>query len=574
MGNVAELIIDTLAHVGVQRIYGLPGDSLNGITDAIRKNKKIQWVPVRNEETGAFAAAAEAYLTGSLVVCVGSSGPGNLHLINGLYDCYRTRVPVLAIAAHLPTPEVGSNYFQETRPERIFEGCTHYCEVISSPDQLPRMLDTAIQTALSLRTVSMLIIAGDTAFKPAATVRSKPPMRVSRPVIRPSEKHLDEVAAVLNRSEKVTILGGAGCAGAHKELIQIADQLKAPIVHTMRGKEWIEYDNPFDVGMTGLLGVASGYHAMMNCDTLLILGADLPYRQFYPEKATLIQVDIRQENLGRRCPVDYGLVGEVKETLPLLKAKLNQNKESKFLDAAIKHYQKTRQGLDDLATGTPGKKPIHPQYVAKLMSELADPDAIFTCDVGTPTIWAARYFKMNGKRSLLGSFSHGSMASAIPHAIGAQMTFPKRQVVTLSGDGGLAMLMGELLTLRQLKAPIKIVVLNNSSYGFIELEMKAVGILEFATGLDNPSFAKVAEAIGFLGIRVEDPGDLKGALQKAFAYEGPALVEVIVNRRELSMPPKISFEQATGFNLWMLKAVLNGRGDEIVELVRTNLLRD
>ena len=573
MGNIAGLIIDTLIAAGVKRVYGVPGDSLNGITEEIRKHPEIQWVGVRHEEAAAFAAGADAALTGSLTVCVGSCGPGNLHLINGLYDCYRSRVPVLAIAAHIPTSEIGSNYFQETRPERIFEGCTQYCQVVSSPEQMPRMLDIAIQTSLSLKTVSMLIISGDVALKPAVASHSKPPMKVSGLMIRPCGKSIDEVVKVLNRSEKVTILAGTGCTGSHQELMEIADQLKAPIVHTMRGKSAVEYDNPFDVGMTGLLGFSSGYHAMMDCDTLLILGADFPYRQFFPEKATIIQVDSRQENLGRRCFVDYGLAGDVKETLSVLKEKLEPKRNRKFLDAALAHYKDARKGLDDLAAGTPGKKPIHPQYVARLVSELASSDAVFSCDVGTPTIWAARYLKMNGKRALLGSFNHGSMANALPQAIGAQMAFPNRQVISLSGDGGLSMLMGELLTLRQVKAPVKVIVFHNAAYGFVELEMKAAGILEFATGLENPSFAKLAEAVGFFGIRVENPEDLKGALQKAFDYKGPALVEVMISRQELSMPPKVDFKQVVGFNLWMARAVLNGRGDEIVELLRTNLFR-
>jgi pyruvate dehydrogenase (quinone) len=573
MSNIAEFMIDRLVAAGVKRIYGLCGDSLNGFTDCIRKRKDIEWIPVRHEETAAFAAGAEAHLTGSLVVCAGSCGPGNLHLINGLYDCFRNRVPVLAIAAQIPTAEIGGNYFQETHPERIFRDCTTFCERINSPDQLPHILEIAIQTAISLSTVSMIVISGDVAMSPAPSIDAKPFARVHPSSIRPSDKTLEEIAELLNDSNKIAIFGGAGCAGAHPELIELASNLKAPIIHTLRGKEYIEYDNPFDIGMTGLLGFASGYHAMKNCDVLLILGADFPYRQFYPDKATIIQVDRRSENIGRRTRVDFGLTGDVKETLVALIPKLREKKERKFLDAALENYKSARVGLDECAIGIPGKQPIHPQYVAKILDELADPDAVFACDVGTPTIWAARYLKMNGKRSLLGSFNHGSMANALPQAIGAQMAFPKRQVITLSGDGGFTMLMGELLALRQLKAPVKIVIFNNGAYGFVELEMKAVGLLSFATDMNNPNFAKMAESAGIFGVRVENPEDLESSLKKAFAHDGPAVIDVLVNRFELSMPPKTTLKDVLGFNLWMAKAILSGRGSEVIELAKTNLFR-
>ena len=378
---------------------------------------------------------------------------------------------------------------------------------------------------------------------------------------------------MLNDSRKVTILGGAGCAGAHDELVAVAGRLQAPIVHALRGKEFIEYDNPYDVGMTGLLGFSSGYHAMMNCDTLLMLGTDFPYQQFYPEQATVIQVDLRGEQIGRRTKVDLGLVGDVQATLQALLPHLERKTDSTHLDAALEHYQTARQGLDDLATGEPGRTPIHPQYVARMIDEVAAPDAIFSCDVGTPTIWAARYLTMNGKRRLLGSFSHGSMANALPQAIGAQVSHPGRQVVTLSGDGGMAMLLGDLLTLRQLHLPVKLVVFNNSSLGFIELEMKAAGILEFATDLVNPDFAKLAEAAGVLGLRAETPEQVRPMLTEAFQHDGPALVEVVVNRQELAMPPTIKVDQMMGFSLYLIKAVLDGRGTKILDLAKTNLFR-
>jgi len=571
--KVSDLVVDTFAAAGVKRIYGLPGDSLNGITDSLRRQRQIQWIHVRHEETAAFAAGAEAHLTQELAVCAGSCGPGNLHLINGLYDCHRSRVPVLAIAAQIPSNEIGSGYFQETRPEHLFAQCSHYCELVSQPEQMPRVLEIAMQTALSRRGVAVVAIPGDVALRDAVEQEPRLHFPPPAPTVCPSDEEIAGLAGVLNQAKKITILGGAGCAGAHAELIELAAKLKAPIVHAMRGKEFIEHGNPFDVGMTGLLGFSSGYHAMMNCDLLLMIGTDFPYQQFYPKDATVVQIDIRGEQLGRRTKVDYGFVGDTKATLRALLPRLGHKEDDKHLKAALEHYRKARQGLDELATDGSGKKPIHPQYVVRVLDELAAEDAIFSCDVGTPTIWAARYLTMNGKRRLLGSFNHGSMANALPQAIGAQVSHPGRQVVTLSGDGGLAMLMGDLLSLRQLQAPVKIIVFKNDSLAFVELEMKAAGILEFGTDLQNPYFAKMAEGAGLLGLTAETPDQVRPMIAQALRHDGPALVEVIVSRQELSMPPTPSIEQMKGFSLFTLKAVLSGRGDEVVDLAKINLFR-
>jgi pyruvate dehydrogenase (quinone) len=571
--NVADLLVEVLVEAGVQRIHGVSGDSLNGITDSIRRRKEIQWVHARHEETAAFAAGAEAHLTGRLAVCAGSCGPGNLHLINGLYDCHRNRVPVLAIAAQIPSAEIGSGYFQETHPEHLFAQCSHYCELISQPEQMPRVLEIAIQTAISRRGVAVIAIPGDVALRDAVEQASRLHFAEPKPVVCPSDYELDLLANVLIQSNKITILAGAGCAGAHDELIELAGKLQAPIVHAMRGKEFIEYDNPFDVGMTGLLGFSSGYYAMMNCQTLLMIGTDFPYQQFFPRDATIVQIDLRGEQLGRRSKVDFGFVGDTKATLRALLPKLVQNQKEAHLKESLEQYRKARKGLDDLATADSGRMPIHPQYVARMLDQLAAEDAIFTCDVGTPTIWAARYLTMNGKRRILGSFTHGSMANALPQAIGAQVSHPGRQVISMSGDGGFAMLMGDLLTLRQHDLPVKIVVFKNESLAFVELEMKAAGILEFGTDLHNPDFAKIAVGAGLLGLRAKTPDQVEPALAEAFKYDGPALIEIPVSRQELSMPPTITFEQAKGFTLFMMKAVLNGRGDEIIDLARVNLLR-
>jgi pyruvate dehydrogenase (quinone) len=571
VAKVAEVLVQTLVNAGVRRIYGVAGDSLNGMTETIRKSNQIEWLHVRHEEVAAFAAGAEAHLTNEIAVCAGSCGPGNLHLINGLFDCHRSRVPVLAIAAQVPSPEIGSGYFQETHPEQLFKDCSHYCELVSQPEQMPRILAIAMRTAIAKRGVAVVVIPGDIALRPCPLPAASLGIMESSSVVRPSQNELQNAADILNDAKKVTILGGAGCEGAHEELIVVAQRLKAPIVHAMRGKEFIEYDNPFDVGMTGLLGYSSGYHAMMSCDALLMLGTDFPYQQFYPKNAKIIQVDVRGEQIGRRAPVDLGLIGKVNDTLQALVPLLEDKNDTSYLDKCLSNYQQARQGLDDLAVGEPGRTPIHPQYVAKLIDELASEDAVFTCDVGTPTVWAARYLQMNGRRRLLGSLIHGSMANALPQAIGAQAAYPGRQVISLSGDGGLAMLLGDILTLKQLNLPVKLVVFNNSSLGFVELEMKAAGLIDYGTELVNPNFAKLARSADILGIRVETPEDLRPALERAFVYEGPALVEVIVSRQELSMPPTITAKQALGFSLYMLRAVMNGRGDEVIDLAKTNL---
>ena len=571
--RIAELFVEVLAAAGVERIYGVAGDSLNGITDSVRRRNGIEWVGVRHEETAAFAAGAEAALTGKLAVCAGSCGPGNLHLINGLYDAHRSRVPVLAIAAQIPSQEIGSGYFQETHPEHLFKECSHFCELVSSPTQMPRTLEIAIQTALAKRGVAVVVLPGDIALLNAENDDRRVNFTFSQPYIVPRQEELDQLAAELNRATRVTILAGAGCAGAHDELIQLAVKLQAPIVHAMRGKEFIEYDNPHDVGMTGLLGFSSGYHAMMNCDALLMLGTDFPYQQFYPKNARILQVDLREEQLGRRSHLDLGLVGGIAETLPALLPRIAQKTDRSYLDACLSHYRDARKGLDDLATGKRGQRPIHPQYLAKILDQIAADDAIFTVDVGTPVIWAARYLTMNGHRRLLGSFNHGSMANALPQAIGAQISHPHRQVVALSGDGGFSMLMGDLLSLRQLNLPVKIVVFNNGSLGFVELEMKATGFVNHGTDLVNPDLAGIAKGAGVLGLHVDDPEQIRPALQEAFAHNGPALVDVAVNRQELAMPPSLKLDQIVDFNLYLIRAILNGRGDEIIDLARTNLFR-
>jgi pyruvate dehydrogenase (quinone) len=574
--KVADQIAETLAAVGVERIYGVVGDSLNGITDSLRRQAKISWMHMRNEEAGAFAAGAEAHLTGRLAVCAGSCGPGNLHLINGLFDCHRNRVPVLAIAAHIPSPEIGSGYFQETQPEILFRECSHYCQLISSPAQMPRVLEEAVRAAVGQRGVAVIVISGDTALKEAAEA---PAPRVGGllpgpSIVLPARSELRRLAALLNASRRVTLLCGSGCAGAHEALLALGAKLKSPMVHALRGKEHVEWGNPYDVGMTGLIGFSSGYYAMKECDSLLMLGTDFPYRQFYPESGVHIaQIDIRPQNLGRRAPIELGLVGDVAATIEALLPLLDQKADSAHLDDARHNYREARKGLDELAQGRDGKRLIHPQQIAHVLSELAADDAVFTCDVGLPTVWAARYLAMNGKRRLIGSFWHGSMANAMPQAIGAQCAYPGRQVISLSGDGGFTMLMGDFLSLAQLDLPVKIVVFNNGALGFIELEQKATGFLDTGTDFKNPNFAAMADAVGVRGLRLERPEDIETGLAAALAHKGPVLVDAVVNRMELAMPPTVNAEMAKGFSMYMLKAVLDGRATDLIELARSNVLR-
>ena len=577
MTTVADQFAEVLAAAGVKRVYGIVGDSLNGLTDAMRRQERIEWIHVRHEEVAAFAAGAEAHLTGELAVCAGSCGPGNLHLINGLFDCHRSRVPVLAIAAHIPSAEIGSGYFQETHPESLFKECSHYCELVSSASQMPRTAEIAIREAVGRRGVSVIVIPGDVALRTA--VGSESPKVASllppTPIVTPAPADLARLASLLNDAKRVTLLCGSGCQGAHAELLLVGERLHAPMVHSMRGKEHVEWENPYDVGMTGLIGFSSGYFAMLDCDALLVLGSDFPYRQFYPQGSgvRIAQVDLRAEQIGRRTAVDIGVVGDVRATLQALLPLLREKSDDSHLAQAQRHYAKARRDLDDLATAKAGSRLIHPQQIARAISDRAAADAVFTCDVGLPTVWAARYVAMNGRRRLLGSFWHGSMANALAQAIGAQAALPGRQVVSLSGDGGFTMLMGDLLSLKQLRLPVKVVVFNNGSLGFVELEQKSTGFLDYGTELQNPNFAAMAEAIGIRGIRLEDATQVEDGIAAALAHDGPVVIDAVVNRSELAMPPSITVEMAKGFSLYMVKAILSGRGDEVIDLARTNLWR-
>ena len=569
--SVADIMVETLKLSGVRRVYGIPGDSLNGFTDALRRDGTIGWEHVRHEEAAAFAAAGDAAVTGELAVCAGSCGPGNLHLINGLFDANRSRVPVLAIAAQIPRIEIGGSYFQETHPTELFGECSVFCEMANIPEQLPRLLEMAMRAAQQRQGVAVVVVPGEV-FLAGAPAGTKPAaIRVARSVVRPDDDSLQRAAETLNAASQVTILAGAGCAGAHDQLISLASAVKAPVVHAFRGKDAVEYDNPFDVGMTGLIGFSSGYRAMEYCDALVLLGTDFPYRPFLPEGVPVIQVDIRGENIGRRMPVEVPLVGTVRDTIEVLLPLLRAKSDTSHLERMVRHYRRARSRLDRLAdTGGPDGS-LHPQFVAAAVDRLAAPDAVFTADVGTPCIWAARYLHMNGRRRLIGSFNHGSMANALPQAIGAQAAQPGRQVISLSGDGGFSMLLGELLTLRQQHLPVKVVIFDNLALSFVELEMKSAGIVTYGTDLDEPDFAALAEAAGLLGIRVEKASELEAALAEALSYDGAAVVDVRTARHELALPPKITSGELKGFTLYATRTILSGGADELVELTRTNL---
>ena len=569
MANVAEHFISTFEANGIDRIWGIAGDSLNGFTDAMR-NSDVEWMHVRHEEAGAFAAAAEAEMTGELAVTAGTAGPGNLHLINGLYDAQRSRVPVLAIAAHIPAEEIGTGYFQETHPQELFRECSVYVEQVSDIGQLPRLLSIAMRAAVEKRGVAVLVISASMFVTELPDAKPEI-IKATNSRILPATEELNRAADLLNGCKKVTILAGAGVAGAHDELLEIAERIQAPIVHAMRGKEHVEYDNPYDVGMTGLLGFTSGYRAMIDAEALLMIGTDLPYRQFYPEDVPVIQIDSRGEQIGKRVPVEVPLVGTAKDTIRELLPLLKPAKSSRHLSKMLDHYKKTRSKLDDLARPSRGSRAIHPQYLTRVLDEKANDDAVFIPDVGSPVVYASRYIHTTQDRRVIGSFAHGSMANALTMSLGAQVVSRDRQVIALAGDGGLGMMLGELLTVREHNLPVKIVVYNNSSLNFIELEMKAGGFVPFATDLQNPDYGKVAEAMGIWGKHVERSKDLPGAVKEFLAHDGPAVLDVVTERAELTIPPTISAEQVKGFSLYALRTVLSGKGSELVDLAKVNL---
>jgi pyruvate dehydrogenase (quinone) len=571
MTTVATHMVGALVNAGVKRIYGVVGDSLNGIVDAVHQSKQIEWVHVRHEEAGAFAASAEAQLTGRLAVCAGSCGPGNLHLINGLYDAHKSLAPVLAIAAQIPSSEIGTEFFQETHPERLFQECSHYCQLVSTEKQMPRLLHIAMQTSVSRGGVSVLVLPGDVASSKMTSTELENRIFSPRPAIQPSAADLHKLADLLNDAERVTLFGGAGCANAHSEVLEMAMRLQAPIAFSFRGKEFLEHDNPFASGMTGLLGTESGHYSLEKADLVFLLGTDFPYAAWYPKKPKIVQLDIRAEHLGRRSHLEIGLMGDVKTTLEALLPMLKSKKNDKHLKACQKKYRETQDSLDLRAGRHGDAHPLAPEYVTSVLSQVADEDAIFTVDTGMTAVWAARHLRMTRERRLIGSFNHGSMANAMPQAIGAQLAFPKRQVISMSGDGGFTMLMGDLLTLAQYDLPIKLIVYNNSTLGMVKLEMRVAGYRDFGVDVKPSDFAKLAEAVGIRGTRIEDSGNLKKTLETALRHNGPGLIDVVTNPDALALPPRIDVKEIAGYGLYVAKQTLHGRFFESVDELKGNL---
>lgn len=569
--NIAEQLVETLEEAGVERIYAVTGDSLNEVNDAVRRNGKIQWIHVRNEETGAFAAGAEAQLTGRLACCAGSSGPGHVHLINGLYDAHRSGAPVLAIASTMPTCEFGTRYFQETNTIRLFDDCSYYNQVATTQKQFPRMLQAAMQAAITGSGVGVIGLPGDLAPKVSLQSESSRNAYPTRQRVSPSVAEVARLAEWLNEVEKVTIYCGIGAKDAHKEVVELSQLLNAPVAYSFKSKMEIQHDNPNEVGLTGLLGMPSGYASMHEAEVLLLLGTDFPYETFMPQHNTIVQVDIKANRLGRRAKLKMGLCGDVKDTLLELLPLIRQKSEDRFLQQQLAQYRKVRETLESNAQEKGKENTIQPEYLTSVINELAAEDAIFTVDTGMTCVWGARYLQATGRRKMLGSFNHGSMANAMPQAIGASLAFPDREVVALCGDGGISMLLGDMATIAQYKLPVKLIVFNNRNLGMVKLEMEVAGLPDWETDMVNPDFSRVALSMGIPGYNVSKPEEVVSTLTKAFLMTGPVLVNVMTDPNALAMPPRIEFSQMLGFAQTMYKLMLNGQTKDVLDTINTNL---
>ncbi|WP_183563633.1 thiamine pyrophosphate-dependent enzyme [Mucilaginibacter sp. SP1R1] len=567
--NVADQLVEMLVNAGIKRIYAVTGDSLNEVNDAVRREGTIQWIHVRHEEVGAYAAGAEAQLNG-FACCAGSSGPGHVHLINGLYDAHRSGAAVIAIASTIASFEFGSAYFQETNTIKLFDDCSYYNQVATTPKQLPRMLQAGIQSALHQKGVAVIGLPGDITSMDAVEINTSVQNYNPVPVIRPSDTDLQQLAALMNQYHKITIFCGIGAAEAHDEVVALSQKLHATVAYSFRTKMDIQYDNPNEVGMTGLLGLPSAYHSMHESDLLILLGTDFPYTPFMPTDCKIVQIDTRPERIGRRAKVDVGLCGTVKDTLTALLSLVTQKQDDSFLQAQLKVYADVKDKMQTYVDDSGSQDKIHPEFVASVLDKAAANDAIFTVDTGMSCVWGSRYINATGKRKMIGSFNHGSMANAMPQAIGAALARPGQQVIALCGDGGLSMLLGDLATIVQYKLPIKIIVFNNRSLGMVKLEMEVAGLPDWQTDMYNPDFALVAQAMGIKGFNVTEPYNVQQAITEALAFEGPALVNVFTDPNALAMPPKIEFEQVKGMAVSMTKLMLNGHMDEVLNTVKAN----
>jgi len=567
--NISDQLVETLVEAGIQRIYAVTGDSLNHVNEAIQRNGKIKWIHVRNEETAAFAAGAEAQLKG-LACCAGSSGPGHVHLINGLYDAHRSSASVLAIASAIPTKEFGTDYFQETNTTRLFDDCSCYNQMATTPTQFPRMLQAALQHAVHQKGVAVLGLPGDITNLPAVEAETTTTLFLNKPIVRPSDDELAQLAGLINSHEKVTVYCGLGAAEAHDEVIRLAEKLNAPVAYSYKAKMDIQYDNPYEVGLTGLLGIPSAYQSMHECELLILLGTDFPYTPFMPVHNKIVQIDIKPERLGRRAKLDIGLCGDVKDSLQALLPLLDKKEDRTFLDRQLEFYREVKKNLLYYVNDPGEPNAIHPEFVASVINGLANKDAIFTVDTGMCCVWAARYIDGTGERKMLGSFNHGSMANAMPQAIGAALACPDRQVIAFCGDGGLSMMMGDLMTIVQYNLPVKIVLFNNRSLGMVKLEMEVAGIPDVETDMLNPDFDKLADAMGMFGITIHNPVEVETTLQKVLQMDGPALITIQTDPNALAMPPKLEFDQMKGFAYYMGKMMLSGRANEVIKIIKSN----
>ena len=566
--TVAEILIDVLEVAGVNNCYGIIGDTLNFVGKAIEKST-INWIHTRHEETAAFAAGAEALISNKLTACAGSCGPGSLHLINGLYEANRNHAPVLVIASQLAAPSMGTGFPQEVDFLKVYQDCSIFCQMVSQPEQAQRIFTQAAQAAVNRRGVAVVILPSDVS---KIAIEEKP-IRVwnPQPIIRPNEDEINQLISAINAGNKITIYAGVGCHNAHHEVVALAEKLQAPVVHTSRAKDCIAHNNPYQVGMTGMFGTKAGYEAIKNCDTLLLLGCGFAWSEFYPEQTNIIQIDHDATQLGLRHPIDLGLVGDIKATLQNVLPQIKARTDSHFLDKYTAMFNKIMAKYENFASTVNDKHLIHPQQLVELIDKHAREDALITADVGTPMLWGSRYLTMNGQRRFLSSLKHGTMSNAMPQAYGLQKAFPDRQVISLSGDGGLAMLMGDLLTAKQENLPIKIVVFDNSSLNFVEQEQKGEGLVEVYVDLKNGDFKTIAEGCGFSAQTVSKPSELENAVQTFLSTSGPALLNVIISPDELIMPPTISYENVKNMVWYGSKAILEGKGKEVIDLIKNNI---
>lgn len=571
MPKVSEVVVDTLVQAGAKRCWGIVGDTINHFTDALRRQSELKWVHVRHEEAGALAAGGEAYMTGELAVCAGTCGPGSLHFVNGIFESHRNGAPVVLIATDVDRSEAGLKFPQEVDQRKIYEQTSVFCEYISHPDQARRITAAAAQAALYHQGVAVVIVNGDM-FKEDCKDTLAWSVHRPRPVMHPAKTELDALADILNKAAHVTIYAGIGARHAHDQIVALAQHLKAPVVHTSRAKEFIEPNNPYNIGMTGILGNRAGVEAIDDADVMLCLGTDFAYTQFWAEKRKVVQIDIDATHLGRRSPVHLGLVGDVGYTINALLPLLTEKSDDKHLSHALKNWTKDQEGYEK-ATREPDATMIHPQFVAHTLDRLAADDAAFTADGGSPMVWCLRHIRATGARRFLISLSHGTMANAFPQAMGIAAAYPGKQAIAMCGDGGLTMLMGDLLTLRQEKLPVKLLVFNNGSLGFVEMEQRVEGLLDSYTDLENPDFSALAKACGIGAYRADSADTLEEVMRAWLAADGPALLDVPVNRMELVMPPKIELSQVASTALFGVKAVLDGRTKEVISLLKSNFLQ-